>query len=80
MLLQKVGAEIDLSMALICCQHTCFRAILVTQTVSLRIGSVVLSPVQVRHLPQTNSLRYQGRSLTIQVGKPYHGLFRKCGI
>jgi len=24
MLLQKVGAEIDLSMALICCQHTYF--------------------------------------------------------
>jgi hypothetical protein len=27
MLLQKVGAEIDLSMALICCQHTCFRVV-----------------------------------------------------
>jgi hypothetical protein len=62
-------------MALICCQQTCFSLILVTQTVNLRAGIVPLRVTKTLIDRAKQQFALRSRSLTLQVFKPYHGLF-----
>jgi len=67
-------------MALIYCQQACIRLLLMTQRVILlaRIVTTMcdLTSYRARKL---NSFALLA-SLTMQVVKPYHGLFEICGI
>lgn len=67
----------DLNMALIRCQPTCFRLILLTQRVGLRVRIETASGDERIYCLRDLSVCVTNPNLTTQPAKPYHVMFEK---